>query len=101
MNGLRRVLPSAASRHLLSLSSGRRQRRWCSSGVAAILEGVPLMVDDRSAVTYDVSHHGVDVITSPRLLDRQQWLWDLSAAHWSDEESRQGLVWQKFLPYMR
>jgi hypothetical protein len=69
-----------------------------SSGVAAILEGVPLMVDDRSAVTYDVSHHGVDVITAPRLLERQQWLWDLSAAHWSDEESRQGLIWNKFAP---
>ena len=72
-----------------------------SSGVAAILEGVPLMVDDPSAVTHAVSHHGVDVITSPRFLDRQQWIWDLAAAHWSDDESRQGLIWQKFLPYMR
>lgn len=71
-----------------------------SSGVAAILEGVPLMVDDPSAVTHAVSHHGVDVITAPRFPDRQQWIWDLAAAHWSDNESRQGLIWQKFLPYM-
>jgi hypothetical protein len=71
-----------------------------SSGVAAILEGVPLMVDDRSAVTHAVSHHGVDVITAPRFPDRQQWIWDLAAAHWSDEESRQGLIWNKFQPYI-
>lgn len=72
-----------------------------SSGVAAILEGVPLMVDDRSAVAYDVSHHGIDIITAPQWPDRQQWIWDLAAAHWSDDECRAGSVWQKFLPYIQ
>lgn len=71
-----------------------------SSGVASILEGVPLMVDDRSAVCWDVAHKNVDVINSPEFPDRQQWIYDLAAAHWSDDESRQGLVWNRFLPYL-
>jgi hypothetical protein len=32
--------------------------------------------------------------------DRQQWIQDLAAAHWSDKEARAGKVYQKFLPYI-
>lgn len=72
-----------------------------SSGVASILEGVPLWVDDSSSVCWDVANYNIGDINYPRLIDRSQWINDLAACHWTDEESRQGLVYKQFLPYIK
>lgn len=71
-----------------------------SSGVAAILEGVPLWVDDSSSVCWDVANYNIGDIHYPRQPDRSQWIKDLAACHWTDEESRQGLIYKQFLPYL-
>ena len=71
-----------------------------SSGVAAILYGVPLWVDDPGSLCWEVANKDISRINSPELHDRTQWLNDLSACHWTDEESRQGLIYKKFLPYL-
>ena len=72
-----------------------------SSGVASILHGVPLIVDDASSVCWQVSNHDITGVIHSQLPERSQWIWDLAAAHWSDEESSQGQVFDKFIPYMR
>ena len=72
-----------------------------SSGVASILEGVPLWVDDSGSVCWDVANYNIGDIDYPKLNDRSQWINDLAACHWTDEESRQGLVYNKFLPYLK
>ncbi len=72
-----------------------------SSGVASILSGVPLFTDDSSSVCWDVSNKNLDNLLTPVFPDRQQWIFDLAACHWTDEESRQGLVYQKFLPFLK
>jgi hypothetical protein len=71
-----------------------------SSGVASVLSGVPLWVDDPSSVCWDVANKDISLINQPQSFDRQQWVNDLSACHWTDEESRQGLIFKKFLPYL-
>lgn len=71
-----------------------------SSGVASVLKGIPLVVNDRSSVCWDVAEHSVEGINYPAFKDRTQWIYDLAAAHWSDEESAQGHVLNKFLPYL-
>ncbi len=71
-----------------------------SSGVASVLSGVPLWVDDSGSVCWDVSNKDVSQINNPIMYDRTQWIQDLAACHWTDEESRQGLVYNKFLPYL-
>ena len=71
-----------------------------SSAVAAILAGVPVFVGDVSSVAWDVANHDIGMIENPSLPDRQQWLWNLSAAHWSIDQSRRGDIYQKFLPYL-
>ena len=71
-----------------------------SASVAAVLEGVPVFVDDASAVTWSVAHHTVSQIESSQAFEREQWLWDLASAHWSDEDAQTGHIWQKFLPYL-
>ena len=71
-----------------------------SSGVASVLSGVPLWVDDSSSVCWDVANKDASMINQPQLFNRQQWLNDLAACHWTDNESRQGLVYNKFLPYL-
>jgi hypothetical protein len=71
-----------------------------SSGVASILSGVPLWVDDSSSVCWDVANKNVNSINSPELFNRTQWINDLAACHWTDDESRRGLVFNKFLPFL-
>ncbi len=71
-----------------------------SSGVASILKGVPLWVDDSSSVCWDVANKNLESLNAPMLFDRTQWAYDLAACHWTDEESSQGLIYQKFLPYL-
>ena len=71
-----------------------------SSGVASILSGIPLWVDDSSSVCWDVANKSITSINAPMLFDRTQWAYDLAACHWTDDESRQGLVYKKFLPYL-
>jgi len=71
-----------------------------SASVAAVLEGVPVFVDDASAVTWSVAHHTISQIESIRVFERDQWLYDLAAAHWSDQDAQAGLIWQKFQPYL-
>ena len=72
-----------------------------SSGVASILEGVPLWVDDSGSVCWDVANYYIGDISYPKQPDRSQWINDLAACHWTDEESRQGLIYKKFLPYLK
>jgi len=71
-----------------------------SASVAAALEGVPVFVDDPSAVTWSVAHHSVSEIETPRIFDRSQWIRDLAAAHWSDADGSTGQIYQKFKPFL-
>ena len=73
-----------------------------SSSVAAVLKGVPVYVSDTDAVTYKVANTDLSNIdTNPNLPDREQWLYDLAACHWSDQERRQGLVYKHFKSYLK
>lgn len=71
-----------------------------SASVAAALEGVPVFVDDPSAVTWTVAQHDVAEIETPKTFDRTQWINDLAAAHWSDADGSSGKIYQHFLPYL-
>ena len=71
-----------------------------SSGVASILESVPLWVDDSSSVCWDVANYNIGDIEHSKQPNRNQWINDLAACHWTDEESRQGLIYKRFLPYL-
>ena len=71
-----------------------------SASVAAVLEGVPVYIDDSSAVTWAVANHDVSNIKTPQNFDRTQWIYDLAAAHWSDEDGASGRIYQHFLPYL-
>ena len=71
-----------------------------SASVAAVCAGIPLFADDSSCVSWAVANKNVSSIESPVTFDRQQWIQDLAAAHWSDEDARTGKIYQKFLPYL-
>lgn len=72
-----------------------------SSGVAAIMEGVPLFVDDKSSVCYSVSNTDINLINTPIYPEREQWLYDLAACHWSDDDARNGLIYKKFEQFLK
>ena len=72
-----------------------------SSCVAPVLEGVPIFAADASCVAWSVANYDLKNIENPFLNEREQWLYDLSACHWSDEESRDGLIYQHFLPHLK
>jgi hypothetical protein len=71
-----------------------------SASVAAVCAGIPVFVDDVSCVAWAVANHDISQIENPSTFDREQWLYNLAAAHWSDADSQAGLIWQKFLPYL-
>jgi hypothetical protein len=48
-----------------------------------------------------VANHDIAQINSPTIFDRTQWVHDLAAAHWSDEDARNGSIYQRFLPYLK
>jgi len=72
-----------------------------SASVAAVCEGVPVFVDDSSCVAWAVANKDVTKIESPETFAREQWAYNLAAAHWSDEDARSGRIYQKFLPYLK
>ena len=71
-----------------------------SASVAAVCEGIPVFVDDVSCVAWAVANKNISKIETPDVFDRNQWVWDLSSAHWSDADARAGRIYQKFLPYL-
>ena len=71
-----------------------------SSSVASVLHGVPVFVSDTSAVTYSVANHNIKEINNPGLPNREQWLYELSAAHWTIDQSRNGDIYRHFEPYL-
>ena len=71
-----------------------------SASVAAVMANVPIFADDESCVSWAVANKDISKIESPYTFDRSQWVNDLAAAHWSDDDAQQGRIWQKFLPYL-
>ena len=71
-----------------------------SSCVASVLAGVPVFAADPDCVAWDVANSSLSQIEQPVMIERDQWLWDLSAAHWTDEESRAGLIYTKFKKFL-
>ena len=71
-----------------------------SSSVAAVLQGIPIFVDDNDCVAWAVANHDINQIEKPLAPNREQWLWDLSAAHWTDQQSQAGDIYQHFLGFI-
>jgi hypothetical protein len=71
-----------------------------SASVAALCAGIPVFVDDVSSVSWAVANKDITQIETPKVFDREQWIYDLAAAHWSDSDARQGLIYKKFLPFI-
>lgn len=71
-----------------------------SSCVAPVLAGVPVFANDESCVAWAVANKNLRDIENPQMPVREPWLWDLSACHWTDDESRDGLIYKHFLPYI-
>ena len=71
-----------------------------SSSVAAVLAGIPVFAHDPDCVAWNVANSNLAQIENPSMPTRESWLYDLSAAHWNDQESSQGSIYQKFLQYL-
>lgn len=71
-----------------------------SSCVASVLAGVPVFASDPDCVAWQVANKDLSQIEKPLTPAREQWLWDLSAAHWADDESKAGLIYNKFRPFL-
>lgn len=71
-----------------------------SSCVASVLAGVPVFASDPDCVAWQVANYDLAQIEKPLTPAREQWLWDLSAAHWTDDESRTGAIYNKFKQFL-
>lgn len=71
-----------------------------SASVAAVCAGIPIFVDDSSCVSWQVANKDIHMINQPERFDRTQWIYDLAAAHWTDQDAEQGRIYQKFQPLL-
>ena len=71
-----------------------------SASVAAACAGIPVFADDESCVSWAVANHDITELETPKEFSREQWIYDLAAAHWSDADARTGRIYQKFQPYL-
>ena len=96
------VTQSTPGRSLQQDLSGAWAAVFCnsSSSVAAVLAGVPVFADDDDCVAWSMANHDLVSIETPAMPDRTQWIYDLSAAHWTDEESKSGIIFEKFKQYL-
>jgi hypothetical protein len=72
-----------------------------SSSVASILAGVPVFATDSDCVAWSLANRDFDNLENPGMPAREQWLFDLSCAHWSDEDSKAGKIYKTFMPYLQ
>ena len=72
-----------------------------SASVAAVCEGIPIFADDESCVSWAMSNHDISKIESAQVFDRTQWIHELAAAHWSDQEGQRGDIYRHFRPYLK
>jgi len=68
--------------------------------VAAVLAGIPVFATDDDCVAWSMANPDLAQIENPIMPDRTQWLYDLSAAHWTDAESRSGGIYRHFLSWI-
>ena len=68
-----------------------------SASVAAVLAGIPVFATDDDCVAWRMANPDLAQIEDPKMPAREQWLYDLSAAHWTDAESRGGTIYRHFL----
>jgi len=68
-----------------------------SASVAAVLAGIPVFATDDDCVAWRMANPDLAQIENPCMPAREQWLYDLSAAHWTDAESRSGTIYRHFL----
>jgi hypothetical protein len=101
LTNLSGVTQSTPGRSLQQDLAGAWAAVFCnsSSSVAAALAGIPVFADDDDCVAWSVANHDLGAIETPAMPDRTQWIYDLSAAHWTDQESRSGLIYQRFQQY--
>jgi len=67
-----------------------------SASVAAVLAGVPVFATDDDCVARSMANPDLAQIENPCMPAREQWIYDLSAAHWTDAESRNGAIYRHF-----
>jgi hypothetical protein len=74
-----------------------------SPSVASVIEGVPVFITDPTpevSQSHAVANTDINMIETPKLLDRQDWIERLSMCHWNFDELRSGEAWQFFRKYI-
>jgi hypothetical protein len=67
-----------------------------SASVTPIIQGIPTFTDMKNCPIYPISNHRIVNINSPKLVPREQWLYDASYCLWTHEEICNGIVWERF-----
>jgi hypothetical protein len=68
-----------------------------SASVASVLAGIPVFATDDDCVAWSMANPDLAQIENPSMPAREQWIYDLSAAHWTDAESHNGAIYRHFL----
>jgi len=74
----------------ISLSSG--------AAVESMIAGIPAITLSADSLAYSVTSHDLSDIEDPPLTAREQWLYDLAYAQWTEKEYQDGTAWRHIAP---
>lgn len=64
-----------------------------NSAVEAAIQGIPVFAFDEGSMVWPICNKSFAKIESPEMLDREQWLNDLSYTQWTMQEMKEGKTW--------
>jgi len=80
---------------------------WCCVGyastpnVVSAIEGVPVYVDvPEKSWAKDVCFNDLRMIENPPMPDRTEWIKKIANIHWSNDEVKQGILWNSIKNYI-
>lgn len=63
-------------------------------GVESIIAGCPTIAMHPASFAYEISSNNLEEVENPKMLDRSQWLNNLTYTTWSLDEIKKGLPWE-------
>lgn len=96
------------NRHVISGTTLQEdcQNAWAcvvhntSASVIPIIQGVPVFTENKNCPVYNIANHNFADLAHPKLIDRTQWLNDISYCLWSYEEIKDGTLWKRWKNYL-
>ena len=73
-----------------------------SACVIPLIRGIPVFSDQDDCMAYPIANKNIKkFIESPKIIDREQWFYDLGYSLWCRKDMRDGTFWRRFKKFVK